>query len=117
MVGENQVERRQKAQIPPHQTGFPVLKLELLVFKGQNPYWWIRMCKKLFSIHQVADDQKVTLALAYLNDVGDVWFQGWFKVGDNYTWDDFTKGLGGRFRERGMMGIVEEFNRLKQKEY
>ena len=30
------------------------------------------------------------------------------------NWDDFTKGLCERLGERGMMDIVEEFNRLKQ---
>ena len=56
----------------------------------------------------------MTPAFAYLNDVGDVWFQGWSKARENYTWDDFTKGLCGRFGERGMIDSVEEFNRLKQ---
>ena len=55
----------------------------------------------------------MTLASTYLNDIGDVWFQGWYKVRDNYTWDDFTKGLCGGSGELGMMDIVEEFNRLK----
>jgi len=42
------------------------------------------------------------------------WFQEWSKVRETSNLDDFTKGLCERFGERGMMDIVEEFNRLKQ---
>jgi len=35
-------------------------------------------------------------------------------VKETSNWDDFTKGLCERLGERGMMDIVEEFNRLKQ---
>jgi len=52
----------------------PVPKLELPVFEGQKPQWWLRHCEKLFGIHQVVDHQRVALASAYLNDVGDMWF-------------------------------------------
>ena len=61
----------------------------------------------------MAENQRVALTLAFLNDVGDMWFQGWSKVRDMYNWDDFTKGLCERLCERGIMDIVEEFNRLR----
>lgn len=48
----------------------------------------------------MVENQRVALASTYLNDVGDMWFQGWSKVRDTYNWDDFTKGLCERFGER-----------------
>jgi len=39
---------------------------------------------------------------------------GWSKVKENYNWEDFTKGLCERFKERGMMDVVVEFNSLRQ---
>jgi len=62
----------------------------------------------------VANDQKVNLATTYLNDVGDIWFQGWSGVREGYSWDEFSRGLCKRFGERRMVDIVEEFNKLKQ---
>ena len=68
----------------------------------------------MFEIHQVLENQRVALAVAYLHDEGDVWFQGWSRVRGNYNWDDFTRGLNERFKERGQLDVVQEFNRLTQ---
>ena len=54
------------------------------------------------------------MASAYLNGVGDEWFQGWSRVVDGCNWDEFVKGLCERFGDRDMMDIVEKFNKLKQ---
>ena len=56
----------------------------------------------------------MNLVVAYLNDVGDVWFQGWSRVRREYNWDDFVNGLCKRFGEKRTMDIVEEFNKMKQ---
>ena len=56
--------------------GFLVPKLELPIFEGTKPRWWLRRCEKLFEIHQVPENQRVALAVAYLHDEGEVWFQG-----------------------------------------
>ena len=45
VVGENNVERRQGALAIPNQSGFPMLKMEIPLFDGQNPRWWVRRCE------------------------------------------------------------------------
>ena len=61
----------------------------------------------------MAESQRVALASTYLNNIGDVWFQGWSRVRDGCNWYEFVKGLCERFKDRGMMDIVKEFNKLK----
>jgi len=79
-MGNNEVDRRQKIQVNSTHHNFPVPKLELPVFNEAKPRWWIRQCEKLFEIHQVVEEQKINMPMAYLNDIGDVWHQGWSKV-------------------------------------
>jgi len=62
----------------------------------------------------VAEQQNVTIAAAYLNDVGDAWYQGWMGVKDKCSWEEFVEGLCGRFGEKEMLDVVEEFNKLRQ---
>ena len=73
---ENVWKSRQEGTTHPNHIGFPVPKLELPMFNRQKPRWWIKRCEKMFMIHQVAENQRVALALAYLNDSRDIWFQG-----------------------------------------
>ena len=54
------------------------------------------------------------MATTYLNDVGDVWFQGWSGERDRCSWEEFARGLCRRFGEQRTMDIVEEFNKLRQ---
>ena len=63
-VGENVLEMRQEIPTLPHHFGFLMPKLELPVFEGQKPQWWLSCCEKLFGIHQVVDNQRVALASA-----------------------------------------------------
>jgi len=67
-------ERRREVPTRPHETGFPVPKLELPVFEGVKPQWWWRSCDKLFEIHRVEENQNVVLAAVYLHDAGDIWY-------------------------------------------
>lgn len=60
------------------------------------------------------NDQKVNLTATYLNDVGDIWFQGLLGVRKGYSWDDFARGLCERFGEHRTVDIMEDFNKLKQ---
>ena len=113
-VGENGMEKRPKIQVNLTHSNFPIPKLELLMFDELKPRWWIQRCEKLFGIHHAMDEHRVNLAVAYLNDVGDVWFQGWSRVKSEYNWDDFISGLCERFGEKRTMDIVEEFNKMKQ---
>ena len=114
-MGENVVERTPKAPVIADYSHFPVSKSELLVFDEIKPQWWIRRCEKLFNIHQIGDNQRVALAATFLNDMGDIWFQGCSGVREDHSWEELVRGLCERFGERRMVDIVEEFNKLKHR--
>ena len=52
-------------------------KLEIPLFDGSNPKWWVRRCKWMFGWHNVPKERRVALVVACLNDAGDAWYQGW----------------------------------------
>ena len=88
-------------------------RIEILVFEGANPRWWIRKCERLFEWYNVPTERRVALAAAYFDDMVDVWFQGWTRIRENYTWGEFTEKLCERFEERSMSDTIEEFNKLR----
>ena len=58
------------------QLGFLMPQMEILVFKGTNPKWWISKCERLFEWYNVPKERRVALAAAYFNGMVDAWFQG-----------------------------------------
>lgn len=103
----------QVGQSHPH---FPILKLDLPMFEGQNPRWWIRRCEKLLILYQIPEHQEITLASTYLNDVAYSWFQGWNGSQEDSSWSDFVEEFCVRFGDWNLVDVVEEFNKLKQEE-
>ena len=97
-----------------NQIRFPMPKMEIPLFNGHNPRWWVKRYERMFSHIVVAEQQKVTLVAAYLNNTGDALFQGWSGVKENCSWVEFVEDLCDCFGERGMLDVVEEFNKLKQ---
>jgi len=68
--------RGREDKFTPPQLGFPMPQMEILVFEGANPRWWIRKCKRLFEWYNVPAERRVALAAAYFDDMVDAWFQG-----------------------------------------
>ena len=101
-------------QAAPNQPGFPMPKLEILLFDELNPRWLVRRYERMFSLYNVLDQQRVTLAFAYVNDAGDVWFQGWSRVRGDCQWADFVEDLCEKYGDRSMMDVLEKFNKLMQ---
>ncbi|XP_052201138.1 uncharacterized protein LOC127807380 [Diospyros lotus] len=55
------------------------------------------------------------MAAAYLNDIVDAWYQNWKQAeGPWVSWRTFAEELCGRFGEKNMTDMVEEFNKLRQ---
>ena len=68
--------RRQGVQTAQFLLCMPLPKMEIIVFDEQKLRWWVRRCERLFSVYNISEQHRVTLASACLNDVGDAWFQG-----------------------------------------
>lgn len=69
----------------PNHHHTPVPRLEIPIFEGDKPRWWIRRCERFFTCYQVVESQKVNLAATYLNDMVDAWFQGWSRLRNNFN--------------------------------
>ena len=52
---ENVVERRQEGQAIPNQLGFLMPKLEIPMFDGINPWWWVRKYEWMFNWYNVPE--------------------------------------------------------------
>ena len=59
--------RKFKLETPIQVTITPMPSLEIQIFVGDKPRWWIRRCKSFFHYYHVAENQKVNLVAAYLN--------------------------------------------------
>ena len=54
------------------------------------------------------------MASAYLNDIGDAWYQRWLAVKEGSPWGMFVEDLCVRFGYKCMRDIIEEFNKFKE---
>ena len=55
------------------------------------------------------------MVAVYLNDIVDAWYRSWKQSkGGVVSWVAFAEELYGRFGEKSMVDIVEEFNKLRQ---
>lgn len=97
-----------------HPPGFPMPWMEIPVFEGIHPRWWLRKCERLFDWYNVPGIQRVGLAATYFNEVVDAWFQGCLSIRREYTWEEFSEKLCERFGERSVADTIEEFNKLRQ---
>ena len=59
------------------------------------------------------EGHRVNPVAAYLNDVINSWFQGWSSRRTVLVWEEFVAAFCFCFGERTMVGIVEEFNKLR----
>ena len=68
-------------------------KLEIPLFDESNPRWWVGRCEHAFGWYNVLKGQRVALAVAYLNNAGDAWYQGWLQVRGDCPWGEFADKL------------------------
>ena len=116
VIGENIMEMRQGTQVALYPPGFSFPKLEIPMFDGVNPLWWVRRCERMFSFYQKLEQQGMTIIAPYLSNVGDTWFQWWIGAKEGCRWVEFVDEIYARFRDKNMMDVVEEFNKLHKKD-
>ena len=56
------------------QLGFSMPRMEIPVFKGDNPRWWVRKCERMFEWYDIPEGRRVALATAYFDNVADAWY-------------------------------------------
>jgi len=48
-----EVKFRRGGPVIHNQLGFPMPKMEILVFDGSNPQWWVRRCERMFEWYNI----------------------------------------------------------------
>lgn len=61
---------------------------------------------------QTPEDKKLELATMHMNDKAETWMQG--VVHEGMFWEEFVEEVIERFEHKSTMGLVGEFNKLKQ---
>ncbi|EEF51978.1 conserved hypothetical protein [Ricinus communis] len=72
--------------------------------------------KGIALLFSIPEDHKIDLTSLYLGEKADIWFQGWQAQHPKSSWIDFLEELCKRFGELTVEDVVEEFNKIKQKE-
>ena len=89
--------------------------LEIPLFDGSKPRWWICRCERFFQLYNVPEVQRITMVAVYLNDAADSWYQGWIKARVvEARWNELAEELYVRFGEKNMSNVIEEFKMMKQ---
>ena len=89
-------------------------RVDIPTFDGVSPQWWLQKCERMFDWYNIPDEQRISLASTYFNEVVDAWYQGCIRQRRDCTWADFSEKMCERFGERSMVDVIEEFNKLKQ---
>jgi len=101
----------QEPQRAMFNTCFP--RMDLTIFRGENPRGWLRRCSKFFKINATPLQQWVEIASLYLEGKAKIWFEGYMCGLDvSLEWEEFSRAICSRFGNRD--DIVEEFNKLTQ---
>ena len=74
------------------------IKLDFPKYEGRDdPTPWVCKAEKYFTLHDIAESDKVTLASFYLDGDAGLWFQMLEQELIYVTWEDFKNGIQSRF--------------------
>ncbi|KAJ4802427.1 polyprotein [Rhynchospora pubera] len=97
---------------PFQTTTLPAPRLEFPTFNGNNPRGWLYKCEKFFQMAQIPERLKLEVATMHMQGKAETWVQG--VVRDGMFWEEFAQEVIDRFEPKTTMGLVGEFNKLKQ---
>ncbi|KAJ4777533.1 polyprotein [Rhynchospora pubera] len=95
-----------------HTTNLPAPKLEFPTFSGNNPRGWLYKCERFFQMAQIPERHKLEVATMHMQGKAETWVQG--VVREGMFWEEFAHEVIDRFEPKTTMGLVGEFNKLKQ---
>ncbi|KAL5549713.1 hypothetical protein UlMin_004944 [Ulmus minor] len=91
------------------------VKLDFPKYEGrEDPTKWICKVEKYFTLHDIAESDKVTLASFYLDGDADLWFQILEHELIYVTWEDFKNGIQSRFGPNQFEDHFGELIKLRQ---
>lgn len=78
-----------------HQRNF--VKLDISRFDGRDPMDWIFKISQLFEYQNTSEEERITVALFYLDGATLSWYQWMFRNGFITSWSGFLQSLESRF--------------------
>ncbi|EXB30998.1 hypothetical protein L484_016859 [Morus notabilis] len=87
------------------------LKIDFPRYDGRDdPTTWVCRAEKYFSLHEIVESDKVTLASFYLESDAQLWFQILEEL-VYVTWEDLKRGVFSRFSPNNLkIRLVSSFN-------
>lgn len=85
--------------------------MELPIFEGPDPLYWINWAEKFFEIQRVAEAEKVELAHISMEGSAAYWFKFWKDKASDRTWEGLKEALLIRFESRHRGESLKEWRR------
>lgn len=73
------------------------VKLDISRFDGRDPMDWIFKISQLFEYQNTSEEERITVALFYLDGAALSWYQWMFRNGFIMSWSGFLQALESRF--------------------
>jgi hypothetical protein len=81
---------------------------------GTDPDGWIRKAEKFFKMVSVPNEDRVKIAMMYMNGRAKYWWRGSSCNSSMLPWHHFCRIIGDRFNEMSTYEVICQFHNLKQ---
>ncbi|XP_057790733.1 uncharacterized protein LOC131007835 [Salvia miltiorrhiza] len=117
------VSHHDKPPVLPHHTpdptgtppiSLPLQRMDLPVFDGLEPRGWIARANQYFLVHQIADNQKLQIAIIAMSGAALSWLHLFLRRTPNPAWPDFTRALLERFGDASTFNTYEALFLFRQ---
>lgn len=89
-------------------------KLNFPEFIGEDADGWIRKCEKYFEMVGVPTEDRVKIAVMYINGKAEFWWRGTGCNANTLPWHQFCRMVTDRFNTTSEYEVVGQFHNLKQ---
>jgi hypothetical protein len=89
-------------------------KLNFLEFSGDDTDGWIRKAEKYFELVGVTNENRVRIAVMYINGKGEYWWRGTGCSSNTLPWHHFCRMVTDRFNLVSEYEVIGQFRNLKQ---
>jgi len=89
-------------------------KLTFPDLDGTDPNGWIRKAEKFFKMVSVPNEDRVKIAVMYMNGRAKYWWRGSSCNSSILPWHHFCRIIGDRFNEMSTYEVICQFHNLKQ---
>ena len=89
-------------------------KLDMPIFNGENPEWWVFRAERYFHLNQLTEEEKLMAAVVCLDGDALAWY-GWMETRGAFTsWTEFKIQLLQRFRSSSEGSLCQKILAIRQ---